>query len=540
MIPDVSLYPGLKRGLTRFLAISAIAAIVYTQAPLYYSNQNQYFLHGLAWAGEGLLREDWLAGTPDPTPVFSALVAFTTRYLHPWLFHVYYSLLIGAYVMAMLAIFASLVGEEVARRRWPIFLAGLLLVHSALLRWASYRWLGLDYPWYFQAGVAGQYILGAALQPSVFGVLLVVAIAFIVRGAALPAVMCIGMAATVHSTYLLAGGLLTAGFLAVLAGRGEYRRAAMFAALALVSVLPMTAYVLRTFAPTRVQAFRDAQHILVTFRIPHHCLPRLWFDPIAGLQIGWILVAVVGASRTALGVVLAVPFTLSALLTVEQVLTGNETLALLFPWRISAVLVPVATTVVLARLVEYLPLDAQSTWVRSALATATAALAVTGLWIMLTYQGYQSNDNELRVLDFVRRSKAPGEVYFIPVMVPKLSQTTRGSLSSDFKPLPGKRQDERLIPVDLQRFRLPTGAPLYVDFKSIPYLDIDVLEWRQRIDQAEQIQKDLRTRHAEAALALLREEGVTHLVWPAGEIVGPGFEMVYEDESYRVYRLPPP
>ena len=39
------------------LGLAAFAA-AYGQAPLYYSNQNQYFLHGLAEAGEGLLAED--------------------------------------------------------------------------------------------------------------------------------------------------------------------------------------------------------------------------------------------------------------------------------------------------------------------------------------------------------------------------------------------------------------------------------------------------------------------------------------------------
>src|SRR5262245_50796345 len=87
------------------LAGVALAA-AYGQAPLSYSNQNQYFLHGLALAGDGLLRDDWLANTLDPTPVFSGLVAFTVRFLHPWFFHLYHALLVGIYAAAMLGLFA--------------------------------------------------------------------------------------------------------------------------------------------------------------------------------------------------------------------------------------------------------------------------------------------------------------------------------------------------------------------------------------------------------------------------------------------------
>src|SRR5947209_17367904 len=121
-----------------FLLGAALFTIAYGEAPLYYSNQNQYFLHGLARAGEGLLREDWLANTLDPTPVFSGLVAFTVRFLHPWAFYVYHVLLLGAYAAAMLGLFWSLAGETVAARRWPVFLALLVVVHAALTRWLCY------------------------------------------------------------------------------------------------------------------------------------------------------------------------------------------------------------------------------------------------------------------------------------------------------------------------------------------------------------------------------------------------------------------
>src|SRR5207248_2871164 len=129
-----------------FLLGAAFAA-AYCQAPLYYSNQNQYFLHGLAEAGAGLLPEDWLANTRDPTPIFSALVALTARYLHPWAFYLDYALLLGAYAAAMLGLFAAAAGQAAATR-WPAFVALFVAAHSALARWCSYRWLGYDYPWF--------------------------------------------------------------------------------------------------------------------------------------------------------------------------------------------------------------------------------------------------------------------------------------------------------------------------------------------------------------------------------------------------------
>src|SRR6476619_137087 len=93
-----------------FLLGTAIFATAYCQAPLYYSNQNQYFLHGLAAAGEGQLQADWLANPADPTPIFSALVAATARWLHPWAFHIYHALLQGIYAAGLVGVFVAVVG----------------------------------------------------------------------------------------------------------------------------------------------------------------------------------------------------------------------------------------------------------------------------------------------------------------------------------------------------------------------------------------------------------------------------------------------
>src|SRR5207244_6794018 len=128
------------------------------------------------------------------------------RFLHSWMFHLCYVLLQGTYAALMLGLFTVVVGRDAAARRWPVFVMLFVAVHSALGRWLSYRWFGQDYPWFFQAGVAGQYILGPVLQPSAFGVLLVAAVWLFVRGYPFLAAISVALAATLHSTYLLVGG----------------------------------------------------------------------------------------------------------------------------------------------------------------------------------------------------------------------------------------------------------------------------------------------------------------------------------------------
>jgi hypothetical protein len=524
------------RAVVLFLLGAAVFAAVYCQAPLYYSNQNQYFLHGLADAGVGHLHDDWLAQTRDPTPAFSAMVSLTVRVLPPFVFHVYYALLFGAYAAAMFALFVYVAGPNASR--WPLFVMLFLAAHSALARWGSYRLLGSDYPWFLQAGVAGQYILGAMLQPSAFGVLLVVAVAFFVHDRPWAAAVCIAVTGTMHPSYLLPGALLTLGFLTALCKEGRTRTAFGVGTLTLVLVLPITLHSALTFRPTSPEEFARAQDLLVNVRIPHHSRVDRWLDPIAVLQILWIVLAMAMVWRTRLFLVLAVPFALSVLLTLLQLATHSNTLALLFPWRISAVLVPIATTVVLTRLVILPVFRIEAPAARAICAVVVGIFIVGGIWIGVGRQGFQSGEDELGVMDFVRRTQQSGEVYFVPVTVPDLNKIPRGSLSSDFKPIGDKRQDVRVIPPDLQRFRLTSGAPIFVDFKSIPYKDVEVLEWYARLRLAEEVQQQLRDGQLTKAVDELRGRGVSHVVVPGGwDLQGHELQKVYEDSFYRVYRL---
>lgn len=519
-----------------FLLGSLLFSAAYCQAPLYYSNQNQYFLHGLANAGDGFLRDDWLAQTGDPTPLFSGMISLTARTLHPWVFHLYHALLQGVYLAALVGIFAFVVGPEIAARRWPVFVMSLVAIHSALLRWLSYRYLGLDYPWYFQVGVAAQYVLGAMLQPSVFGVLLVAAVSLFVHGRPYWAIVAIAAGATMHSTYLLPGALLTAGFMAAQLCAGRPRFALLLGALALLLVLPVTIYVLVRFSPTSPDAFAEAQDILVNFRIPHHARPDLWFDTLAGLQVAWIAMAVLLVRRTTLFLTLLVPFALATLLTILQAATGQHTLALLFPWRISAVLLPIATAILVGRVVAlpYLPCDGKA--VLSA--AVVCLLATAGIWIVATGQAFRTPDEEAGMVAFVRESCAQGDVYLLPVSVPKLAATTRGSLSGDFKPRVEKKTESRLIPPDLQRFRLSAGAPIFVDFKAIPYKDVEVIEWHKRLLLAQGWYRDLRAGHGSEVIPQLREYRITHVVESASQsLTAPELRQVYADEFYKVYRI---
>jgi hypothetical protein len=100
MKPDSTRSRPRFAGLGLFAALfwAIVFAAAYGLAPLYYSNQNQYFLHGLKAAGRGDLAADWLANTHDPTPLFSTAVTWIYTHVGELGFLAAHAVLMGVYL----------------------------------------------------------------------------------------------------------------------------------------------------------------------------------------------------------------------------------------------------------------------------------------------------------------------------------------------------------------------------------------------------------------------------------------------------------
>jgi hypothetical protein len=519
-----------------WLLIGALLfAAANTQAPLYWSNQNQYFLHGLADAGLGDLKQDWLANTVDPTPAFSKLVSCVDRFAHESVYYVFYAGILGIYFVSLLNLGVAMPGGPRSALGQLRLGLGLIAIHAAIVRWGSVQLLGKDYPWFLQAGVAGQYVLGPMLQPCVFGVLLITAITAFAHDRLVLTVACVALCCTVHPTYLLPAALLTLGFMHVLWWENRRRACIALGAATLLLVAPVAVDSVCRFAPTDRDTFATAQGILVNLRLPHHAVIGQWFDWIAALQIVWTILALVVVRRSRLFAVLLIAFLGALALSLAQLLTKSETLALLFPWRMSAVLVPVATTVILARTITWFhPRDAEpSPLPRPSRAPAilsgiVGAIVATSVGLQFSDAIYGESELEEPLHEFVRTHRESGDVYLLPITVPNLREAARGADSTTFiVPPPVSTRTE--IPLEFQRFRLTTGAAIFVDFKSIPYQDAEVVEWYSRCISC--VQWTGKASEGAAAKA-------THVITRADrDLDAAQFERVFADANYKVFRI---
>ena len=493
------------------ILLGVLFAIAYTQSPLYTSNQNQYFLHGLAQAGFGNLKQDWLANTLDPTPVFSVLISLTYRLTQqPFLYYLYYTVLLALYLFCLVGIMDSLFNLRRSPARQAVFLALVFLAHSAALRFGLSRLIGENWTYLLEDGLADQRLLGPVFQPSAFGVLLLVSIYLFLKRKPLIAVLAAALAATIHPTYLLSAAALTLSYM--LASYLEERRlgkALLIGGVALLAVTPILVYVYSSFGDTSTESSAKAQAILVNFRIPFHALISRWFDWTAIIKIALLLAGLVVLRRTRLFLVLLVPALLAALLTIAQALTQNNTLALLFPWRISTFLVPLAVAALLAKGTNLLFMRFPG-W-ESKYARRTQAFCYTFIGMLVVVGIVRMS------LDFQRQDNLPD----------------RGVLS--YVAVNHTGEQVYMVPLDMQDFRLATGAPVYVEFKSIPYQDRDVLEWARRIQNTDQFYKKSDC----GSLEKIARWGITHIIGPPKlfDINCAEWQEVYRDDNYAVYAL---
>ncbi|MGL6095220.1 MAG: DUF6798 domain-containing protein, partial [Fimbriiglobus sp.] len=220
-------------------------------------------------------------------------------------------------------------------------------------------------------------------------------------------------------------------------------------------------------------------------------------------------------------------------LSAIQVATADPGLALLFPWRISVVLVPVATAAAAAGIGRAAERTVPGTGL-ALIASVLILAAVVGAGVVYANAlGYQGSEAERELLSRVGRTRQPGDVYLLPVSYPK-PPTARGTASTTFAPFV---QTGRPAIFELQRFRLGTGAAAYVDFKSVPYRDFDVREWKRRVDAAVRWYATPDW-DASGVAAEVSAAGITHVVVPATVAVRSlRLDPVHEDAAYRVYRL---
>ena len=495
-----------------FFLWTMLFAMAYCQSPLFTSNQNQYFLHGMAHAGVGYLNRDWLANTADPTPVFSVLVELTYR-LIPWepIFYGYYALLMGIYFFSLYGIVRFLFPIEKSITHKLFFIALFFLIHSAGLRFALSRLIGVNWTYVLEDGVADQRMLGSVFQPSTFGVFLLFSIYLFLDQRPYLAIASACLAAIFHPTYLLSAAVLTLAYMVLLfCDTHKWTPPLTLGFMALILVSPIVYQSFSIFGGNDAALVERARQILIEYRIPHHALIEQWWDATAVFKILFVVTALWITCKKQASIIILIPLSAAIILTVLQVITHNSALALIFPWRISTFLVPLSVAILLARFVNLL-IDKIATH------TSLNLITINVISMVLISLAVISGISRFS-LDLMRKENIPERALF-------------NFVSKNKKPT-----NMYLIPTKMQDFRLATGSPVFVEFKSIPYKDSDLIEWYRRITLNNRFYQD---KDCMQLSSLIEKEGITHIVIEStSEFQGcPFLSVQYQDPNYMIYQV---
>lgn len=496
---------------------SLLFAISYPQETLYYGAQNTYFLHGLARAGEGHLQFDWLANTTDPFPLFSFVTYLTETYLDRTVFYLYHILISGIYFYALAKITTHIL--KIERKGTQFYLAGgLFLIHSQLFRDLSLKLIGIDGGWYVQGGVADQFLLGPAFLPHTFGVFLLLSIWFFVSQKSSLAIISGSIAVAFHSSYLLSFMFLVLAYMFITYSRqGGIKKAIQIGLGALFMVSPILLYNFIQFGPDNPSIWAEAQNILVNIRIPHHAKPEIWINKKDVVKIILIFAVILIIRKEKLFFTLAFLFMGGVILTTFQLLLNNNTLALLFPWRVSVVLAPISAAILLGKAVQIGTdkfRDISPGRISILNYVYGGIILVAFVWGIKAWYGNLNSAGEketVAMMDHVKAIQRDKNLY--------------------------------LIPIELREFRLYTGVPVLADFKSHPYKDKEVLEWYSRIKLADSFYQYINNPEKSGAILekLINLYGINHILIEGSSnvVAGENYSLVeiYRNHKYRIFEV---
>ena len=514
--------------LWQFIVLALIFGICYTQDPLYTQNQTTKFLYGLANAGVGFLKEDWLANTTDPLPVFSFLVTITYRYLTEYAFYFYYFLILGLYLYSNLGIVSILYKINRSKLKCLTYLALILAIHCVHIKLFAF-----DTGFHLHSGVAKQYVLGPYFQPSNFGVFLIFSIYAFLRNNSWLAVLALALAATFHPTYIISAAIITLSYMIIVYNEeANLKKVILIGAFAFILILPVFSYMYLTFRSTSPEIGEKARSILVNTRIPHHSIPTVWLqDSTAYVQTLIVFYATYLVRRTRLFIIMFFPTLTATLLTIIEILIGNNTLAFIAPWRFSAFLVPISTFIISAYWIsEIFDKFHKQIFKNKKIITSLTVATLLGLLLAGSIKQIDKFTPKGRsipnMMNFVKQTRQAGNQYLIPFDV-----------VNTFDVQTEEKKENEIF--NLEQFRLYTGVPIFINYKSHPYKDVEVIEWYKRVLIAKSFYESKDNKSCERLKDIAVNYGVTHVIFQINHFSTKcdSLEKLYENKRYLVYRI---
>ncbi|MEO5369969.1 MAG: hypothetical protein H7833_07850 [Magnetococcus sp. DMHC-1] len=477
-------------------------------------NQNTYFVHAMILANWGELSRDWLASTLSSIPYFDHLLAWAFQFMGVGSFYALYILLMALSAFCLGGIVLYVFPLHHHPLRLLIWFVAVQFVFSSVFAKAMMVIFKTALPQHlFISGEAWQIVFTSSLEPATFGLGLVMAIYLFLINRYYLAVFAAILSCTLHTGILLATVWLLGAFFWILWRDGwGWQRLGRLSLFSGLLSLPVLIYVLLYFSPTSAEISKRARQIIAFEFLPYHADSHMWLGWDTLFRFCLVICAIfLVARQRVLRSILLIPLLLAVVGTVVQYLTRDSFLGLLFPWRISSVLVPMATVLILAWILVRLPEPPPLSHPAGKAGMAVLfllAFFLSGSGIYRTISSYDQGEHsdESGAMKHMRDHWDKESVY--------------------------------LVPIDMLRARLYSGMPVYVDGKGHPFRDQDFLQWWERVHRVRAFYAGLTANSCFSAQEVSKAFGVSHVIVPvATGLVCPGQVESYRDSHYVIYKI---
>jgi len=474
---------------------------------LYHATQQEYYTHALERSDQILLKNDWFAQTQPKHIGFSSLMELLYRLnIIEAGTHIIETILEAIFYVSIFMISESLFTllqerNNLSRYHHKKLLSGIVviiyliikdsgLVHGIVNRVGSNSielWKQFDY------GLALQTLNSGYLQPSEFGIFILLAFALALKHRWYFATLALVISVNFHFSYLIHCGILLLIFVSWLCSQKKYSVAIYIILIFGVSIIPVTLYAAGFLSDPFSET---AKKLFASVIFPFQGIPSVFMKRPGQVFKVFVMVA---------GILICVRFGFKFILTILMIgflfvisgllyvhFTENYSMALLFPWRASTYLVPLSLILIVIYFVAIV-----STLSRHHLFSSLKLGHIMMLLFIVTVFVQIIVFTKWRILSSSEQNIITYE---------KISQATKAS-------------DIIMIPLRPDNYsywgdaRLLMKRAVYVDYGSVPMLGRDILEWQSRT----QFVKLFYEASLEEQLLLCKEAGVQYFVVEADE-----------------------
>lgn len=474
------------------LAITTIVCVfIVTREfiPLYFSNQMEYYVYGFARANPHLLQNDWFIQTAPKHPAFTILVEALYRLNIIELGSYFFQVLLEAIMyISMYSIANTMLSKLLQQGDYKtslrssqlalIVIAIMMIARDSSIINRLIDMIAAPLPfslnlWWRQLwnlhGIAYQYLEIGYFQPSQFGVLIMVAIAFALQNRWRLATVILALTVNLHFSYSIHCGVLLLIFAGWVRHGGKHILAVQLLVIFSILVIPILLYAVVFVNDPNADT---ANELLSLNRWADFTVPSVFWRGIFSANSFKMIImftALIIAIRyrlkfIVLTVAVGLVVIIGGLFYVH--FTEDYTVALMFPWRASAHLVPLSIVTI---------------------------MAVVGLVGVSFLSRFRVPIQYIKVVaSFLIIIFLIAETFTtISELMPKPLDTEH-LLYQEIKSVTDV-QDVILVPIEFGKVRLLSERAVYVDDFNVPLLSVDALEWWDRIQFARQFyENDLR------------------------------------------------